>query len=91
MKDEKTKLEPEKYQLIPWADLEHMSEIGGCKCCGQKFSKGMPMEIASKCHPGNPTWVSYWDGVLYFKCAVCESPVCRIEVSCNLLAKGMLK
>ena len=87
--EEQNQLDPQKFQLGTWPDLQHMAEVGGCKCCGRKFSQDIPMEIASKCHPGYPLWVQYWDGMLYIKCSACESPVIKIEVSRSLLAQSV--
>jgi hypothetical protein len=47
------------------------------------------MEIVPKCHPGNPVWAGYWDGMLYFKCSICEKPIIKIPVSRNLLTESV--
>lgn len=76
----------EDYELITWPNLESMCQAG-CPCCNEKHSKENPLEFASKCHPGEPTWVQYWDGFIYIRCSVCEKPIGKIEVSRSLLPR----
>lgn len=73
---------------VSWPDLEASTQ-GGCQCenpgCDKRFSESNPMEFGVKCHPCTPLWVSYWDGWMYFRCAVCDNPVARVEINKSLL------
>lgn len=71
-----------------WPMLEESSRKG-CQCnnpgCDKMFTEDNPMEMGVDCHRGSPLWVSYWDGWLYIRCAVCDKPVVRIPVGTSLL------
>jgi hypothetical protein len=77
----------EKWPVVGWPELESLTQRG-CQCpggCGHVFSADNPPELAVRCHTGEPLYVAYWDGWLYFSCSKCSKPVCKIAVNQSLL------
>lgn len=84
MSKNKKPLKLEDYQEASWPILEHMT-VGKCPCCDEQFAQDNAPEIAAKCHPGTPVWISYWHDYIFIRCGECDKPVCRIPVSTKLV------
>lgn len=47
-------------------------------CCADK--QHLPIVFHSFCHPADPTWTNYQNGILTIFCAVCDASIIEISV-----------